>query len=56
MHALYVLGIHNEEGTVLVHCAQGKSRSVTLTTAYLIALTDMNWNTALNGTKKRRSH
>lgn len=42
------------EGNVLVHCKEGKSRSVTLILAYLICERKMSVDEALNIVKKKR--
>ena len=46
---MIILALFEENGVVLVHCAQGKSRSVTLCCAYICSLTLVDWKSALNG-------
>lgn len=43
-----------DEGNVLVHCMMGKSRSVTIATAYLITITGLDWLTVLNAIRCNR--
>jgi protein-tyrosine phosphatase len=40
-------GLHNQSGNVLVHCASGVSRSVTVCAAYLMKYYQWNWLEAL---------
>ncbi|XP_059179193.1 dual specificity protein phosphatase 22-like isoform X2 [Physella acuta] len=42
-------------GAVLVHCLAGVSRSVTLTAAYIMTVTDLGWRDALNSIRGARS-
>ena len=42
-------------GTVLVHCAYGVSRSVTVATAYLATVTGLPWEAVLRAIKRKRA-
>ncbi|CAL1541302.1 unnamed protein product [Lymnaea stagnalis] len=44
-----------EGGSVLVHCLAGVSRSVTLTAAYIMTVTDLGWRDSLNAIRGARS-
>jgi len=46
--------LFEENGVVLIHCAQGKSRSVTLCCAYICSLTLVDWKSALNAIRHSR--
>ncbi|GAB1597750.1 dual specificity protein phosphatase 22-like [Argonauta hians] len=44
-----------EGGGVLIHCLSGVSRSVTLTTAYIMTITSLGWRESLNAIKGARN-
>jgi len=46
--------LYGENGTVLVHCMMGKSRSVTVLIAYLCTLTGLSWLEVLNAVRQCR--
>lgn len=43
------------DGNVLIHCLAGMSRSVTVTVAYIMTVTPMNWRDALKVVRSRRN-
>uniref|UniRef100_A0A7S2MD86 Tyrosine specific protein phosphatases domain-containing protein n=1 Tax=Octactis speculum TaxID=3111310 RepID=A0A7S2MD86_9STRA len=51
---LWVHGILERGGSVVVNCAQGKSRSGTAATAYVMARHNLNWTVALAQVKQAR--
>ncbi|CAB3979100.1 dual specificity phosphatase 22 isoform X1 [Paramuricea clavata] len=53
--ALFIHKARCEEGNVLVHCLAGISRSTTLTIAYIMAVTDMEWTEIFKSIKCSRS-
>ncbi|XP_046842283.1 dual specificity protein phosphatase 22-B-like isoform X2 [Xenia sp. Carnegie-2017] len=52
---LFIHKARCEGGNVLVHCWAGISRSTTLTIAYIMAVTNMNWTEILKGIKCKRA-
>ncbi|XP_028409928.1 dual specificity protein phosphatase 22-B-like [Dendronephthya gigantea] len=53
--AVFIHKARCEGGNVLVHCLAGISRSTTLTVAYIMAVTDMEWTEILKSVKCSRS-
>jgi len=49
-------GLHNQSGNVLVHCASGVSRSVTVCAAYLMKYYQWNWLEALQYISNERRY
>jgi len=47
-------GIWIDKGNLLVHCMMGKSRSATISTAYLCTVTGLSWLTVLNSLRHCR--
>lgn len=43
------------EGNVLIHCLAGMSRSVTVTVAYIMSVTNLSWKEALKVVRTGRS-
>ncbi|KAH0821596.1 hypothetical protein GEV33_001195 [Tenebrio molitor] len=43
------------EGNVLIHCLAGMSRSVTVTVAYIMSVTNLNWKEALKVVRAGRA-
>jgi len=51
----YIHKARLDGGSVLVHCLAGVSRSVTVTAAYIMTVTDLGWREALNAIRGARS-
>ncbi|CBY13950.1 unnamed protein product [Oikopleura dioica] len=47
-------GLWIDNGNLLVHCMMGKSRSATISTAYLCTITGLSWLTVLNSLRSCR--
>lgn len=46
--------IQKEGGTLLVHCLEGKSRSICVVLAYLVIYTHLDWDDGLSCIKEKR--